>query len=239
MKINAENFDAVAFDFDCTLADSFSTHMKARMEAFKEQGYGHITEAEHAKGHTYGTTSPSIIGGILKSTGVINSEANVNEDPVVGAILDIKMQKYSEIVQKGVDPIPGAIEFVANLPKRYKLAIVTTASLTDVLPFLEKHDLRRRFNEELLITEETAAAESLELKPAPDEYELARKRLGIEEPARMLAVEDSTAGIESAKRAGATVLALLTTNSREVLEAMPEELKPDYIVKDFTEVSVE
>jgi beta-phosphoglucomutase-like phosphatase (HAD superfamily) len=44
-----------------------------------------------------------------------------------------------------------------------------------------------------------------ELKPAPDPYLLAVKRLGVE---RALAIEDSAAGIASARAAGLDVIEL-------------------------------
>lgn len=50
-------------------------------------------------------------------------------------------------------------------------------------------------------------------KPAPDPYLRAAELLGVD-PARCLVVEDAPAGVQAAKSAGATVLALRTTHGR-------------------------
>ncbi|MBD1876857.1 HAD family hydrolase [Nodosilinea sp. FACHB-131] len=53
-------------------------------------------------------------------------------------------------------------------------------------------------------------------KPAPDPYLLAAERLGVA-PADCLVIEDAPAGVEAAKAAGATVIAVTTTNRAEDL----------------------
>lgn len=53
-------------------------------------------------------------------------------------------------------------------------------------------------------------------KPAPDPYLLAAERMGVA-PADCLVIEDAPAGVEAAKAAGATVIAVLTTNRAEDL----------------------
>ncbi|MGD8485992.1 MAG: HAD-IA family hydrolase [Chloroflexota bacterium] len=53
-------------------------------------------------------------------------------------------------------------------------------------------------------------------KPAPDPYLRAAELLGVE-PAACLVIEDAPAGIEAAKAAGSTVLALCTTHDRKDL----------------------
>ena len=54
-------------------------------------------------------------------------------------------------------------------------------------------------------------------KPAPDPYELALKRLKLE-PWECLAVENSPVGIQSAKAAGLTCVALQTSLSLDSLK---------------------
>lgn len=55
-------------------------------------------------------------------------------------------------------------------------------------------------------------------KPKPDPYRTAAQRLQLN-PADCLAIEDSPAGLTSARAAGCTTLALLTTHRREDLDA--------------------
>lgn len=55
-------------------------------------------------------------------------------------------------------------------------------------------------------------------KPDPQPYELAAAALGVS-PADCLVVEDAPAGVESGKRAGATVFAVTTTHGADALGA--------------------
>ena len=68
-------------------------------------------------------------------------------------------------------------------------------------------------------------------KPAPDPFLRAAELLG-RDPVRCLVIEDAPAGIEGAKAAGATVLALRTTHG-------PEDLgQADHQTRDLADVLV-
>src|SRR3989344_3570704 len=119
MKIHIENFEAITFDFDGTLANTYSTHEKARMEAFEAHGYGYIPAEAHRLGHTYGSSAPTIIAGGLKAAGENDPGVDHNTDPTVGSIVELKTAKYHEAVQHGLDAQPGAVEFVRKLAGRF------------------------------------------------------------------------------------------------------------------------
>lgn len=55
-------------------------------------------------------------------------------------------------------------------------------------------------------------------KPAPDPYQLAADRLGVE-PGHCVVVEDASVGVEAAWRAGAPVIAVATTQDPDALAA--------------------
>jgi beta-phosphoglucomutase-like phosphatase (HAD superfamily) len=59
------------------------------------------------------------------------------------------------------------------------------------------------------------------LKPSPDMYLLAAKRLGAS-PEACLVVEDSPAGSEAAQKAGTYVLGLTSSQAREKMTAAQE-----------------
>ncbi|CUS12705.1 unnamed protein product [Tuber aestivum] len=73
-------------------------------------------------------------------------------------------------------------------------------------------------------------------KPDPEGYLLAREQLGLsdatESLADVLVVEDAPAGIRAGKAAGCDVLALLTTHSREEVEAAGA----DFVAEDLQSV---
>jgi sugar-phosphatase len=68
-------------------------------------------------------------------------------------------------------------------------------------------------------------------KPAPDPYRLAAERLGVD-PQQCLVFEDAPAGVESAHRAGAKVIAVASTNPPEALAAA------DAVVPRLAEVTI-
>ena len=57
---------------------------------------------------------------------------------------------------------------------------------------------------------------------------LGAKRAGVD-PARCLVVEDAPAGVRSGKAAGCKTLGLITSHTREQLEAV----EPDYLVPNL------
>lgn len=65
----------------------------------------------------------------------------------------------------------------------------------------------------------------------PDPYLLGAKRCGAD-PSRCLVVEDAPAGVRSGSAAGCKTLGLLTSHSREQVEAA----SPTFIVKDLSSV---
>ncbi|KAJ1550174.1 hypothetical protein HK405_001231, partial [Cladochytrium tenue] len=70
-------------------------------------------------------------------------------------------------------------------------------------------------------------------KPAPDPYLLGAKLCGVR-PERCLVVEDAPSGVRSGLAAGCAVLAVLTSHTREQVEAT----RPTYVVPTLESVSV-
>ena len=93
----------------------------------------------------------------------------------------------------------GLAGFLSALDGRYKLAVVSSSSCSEIEPMLEAGGLRRYF-------QTVVGGENVKRhKPAPDPYLLAAERLGV---SAALVVEDSAAGIASGHAAGFEVLAV-------------------------------
>jgi len=72
-------------------------------------------------------------------------------------------------------------------------------------------------------------------KPSPEGYLLGRERLnGLKAEDHIVVFEDAVAGVRAGKAAGATVIAVLETHSRETLA----EAGADYIVEGLDKVHV-
>jgi beta-phosphoglucomutase-like phosphatase (HAD superfamily) len=72
-------------------------------------------------------------------------------------------------------------------------------------------------------------------KPSPEGYLLGRERLGVSDESHPVVVfEDAPAGVVAGKAAGATVIGVLETHSRDALEAAGA----GHIVDGLTKVTV-
>lgn len=123
----------------------------------------------------------------------------------------------------------GAVSLMRGLKNNgIRTAIVTSSNLKKmkhlfaVLPELEE-------NIDLLVTDEDVTAS----KPDPQGYLLAASRLGADS-GEFIVVEDSIAGLEAGRRAGAFVLGIATTNSHEVVEKMA-----DLTINEIGDISVD
>ncbi|KAF5388056.1 hypothetical protein D9615_000562 [Tricholomella constricta] len=77
-----------------------------------------------------------------------------------------------------------------------------------------------------------AAEDVTQGKPFPDPYLLGAKLCGVK-PENCVVFEDAPSGVRSGRAAGCKTIALLTTHTREQLEAV----KPDFIIKDLSSIT--
>jgi len=115
----------------------------------------------------------------------------------IQAVGDAKEDLYRQLVRKsGIQPLPGAADWVRNLHRDgWPQAIASSAPRANVAVVLEVTGLASFF-------QAIVSAEDVTIgKPDPQVFLTAASRLGM--PAnRCIVVEDATAGIEAAHRAG-------------------------------------
>ena len=111
-------------------------------------------------------------------------------------VVDAMVARYA------ADPspaIPGAVDGVAALGRRYRLALASSAHPAVIAAALRTVGLERAF--EVVV----ASDEVTHGKPSPDVYLLAAARLKVA-PQACLVVEDSLNGVLAARAAGMTVV---------------------------------
>ncbi len=233
-------FDAVAFDFDGTLADTDRAHTQARLLAYRELAVelgkpelAQIDPAIHAHAHRHGSDALSINTWVLQMAGIIR---NKRVQALPKLIAKRKTENYHALAKEGLEAMPGAIEFVALAQKIWgeMMFIVTTAHRDEeVVPFLGRHGLCQALKGEQLITREDVAT----LKPSPEAYTLLLKKLGLEaRPERLLVVEDTPNGVEAARGAGAMVVGMLAAGDREGLLVQQGFRRADDFAESFEEL---
>jgi beta-phosphoglucomutase len=132
-------------------------------------------------------------------------------DTELALLISKKAEIFLKIIAEGIRPYPGVVELIANAAGKVPLSLCSGALLSDVVPILNQLGIYEKFD--VIVTADDVSAS----KPDPSSYILAVKRLAKAfphssiTPAECLAIEDTPAGIHSAKNAGIPVIAV--TNS--------------------------
>ena len=137
-----------------------------------------------------------------------------------------KEEYYRELVKDKIEPLPGVIRLIKELKERkFKLAVGSSGPLENVELILSSLRITAYFDAVI------SAADVKNGKPAPDVFLIAAKKVGIS-PENCVVIEDAPVGIEAAKKAGMTCIALRTTHCNvDLLEA-------DLIVPDLSLITV-
>lgn len=126
-------------------------------------------------------------------------------------------------------PIPGVMEFM----KQLKVASVPTAVVTSSNK-AKMENVYRHYPDFKDIVGHVFTSESFtRSKPDPECFLMAMHALGGT-PEDTVVFEDSVNGLKAARASGATVVGLVTSNPREVVEPLS-----DYAINDFTSMSLD
>ncbi len=243
-ELNIRDFKGVAWDFDGILAASVPIHTESRREAYQREAdtkddsrYVEISEEIHTDAHHHGSTPERINAWIMGQVGIIDDPDDVGHQAVKDLCFAKNQIYHTKAAEGKLPAVPGVLQIVRsfNVDRPGKQVVASTASPYEVLPFLRANGLNNYFPARRLILK--SHPEVHQTKPSPDAYLAAAKALGINRLIRMLAFEDSEQGIESARRAGAFVIAVATTHSQDRLNSLGGLQRPHLIAADFFEVA--
>ncbi len=212
--------EAVAFDFDGVLV-GIDTHRQTRMQAFSE--FAEETGDErffasddlHSAAHRHGTHPLAIIGWVLQQQGLVPSHIDPQLHELTHRVVERKHALYLDRVQHGLDALEGAVDAIrwaSELVGKERVAIVTTASREEVIPFIARYELQNAIGH--LVAKQDVQGKP---KPHPEAYLLAAKRMDVD-PRRSIAIEDSVQGLKAARLAGFLTIGITTTHSAEQLD---------------------
>lgn len=186
----ARKFSAVIFDLDGTLVDSEPLYLEADQKIFRPLGI--IVEAEHKKPYT-GLSSHCFLADIKKQYDLSIS---------VEELLTRKNAAYMELAQERTHVFPEMRTFVRLLKEHgYPLAVASGSSKEVIDAVLEAADLLTYFDVTL------SSSQVKKGKPAPDVF-LEAARLLNTPPQACLVMEDSCYGVEAAKNAQISCIAI-------------------------------
>jgi len=181
--------DAVAFDLDGVIIDSEQVWNAVREELAKERGGRWHDRAQR---DMMGMSSFEWSRYMRDVIGLPESPEEISAEVV---------QRMAERYRQHLPLLPGAVEAVKRLAARWPLGLASSANRELIDLALAESGLAPSF-------QATVSSEEVERgKPAPDVYLEAARRLVVA-PERCAAIEDSRAGIVSARAAGMRVIAI-------------------------------
>lgn len=220
------DFRGVLFDFDGVLAGSSTLQLASYNAVLADHGQ-HLAMDDFVK-HWIHATDQAIFHGLSRERGLGWTQAQVD------AMQARKIEAFLKLAE-GTDLLyPGVRRMTARLSPRIPLGVVSMSTRVLLTKVLEQGGARAHFDIVVAVDDVTHA------KPHPEPYAKGVEKLNALPrvprpfaPGQIAAVEDSAAGIRSAKAAGLVALGLLTTQPEEKLRAAgADHLLPDVAALD-------
>jgi len=220
---------AVIFDFNGVLVDDEAVHFALFREVLAQEDV-HITERDYHERYL-GYDDRGCFEAALADAGQVAARKRLD------ALVARKAHRYIEVADQGLRFFPAAAETLETIAARWPVAICSGALRSEIEYAL------RRLNQLERVTAIVSAEDTGKCKPDPEGYRLALTALRSYSPDRplegpsqtknslscryddlraidCLVIEDSLAGIVSAKGAGMQTVGVANTYSpQELLQA--------------------
>lgn len=205
---------AVIWDMDGVIADTAPYHLRAWQEVFRQRDKSYTEDDFRSN---FGKRNDAIIRNIL------GSKITLRE---LEAIATEKEASFRESARDNIEPLPGAIELLRSLNEHgFSQALGSSAPIENI------RLVTRELGIEDLFQVIVSGMDVKEGKPSPQGFLLAAEKLGIE-PQDCVVIEDATAGVTAAKRAGMRCLAVTNTSPKTKLA------RADLVVDTLEKVTV-
>lgn len=192
MKLNipAGDFAGYIFDLDGTLVDSMPLHYRAWDAALRK--YGMTERLDEDLFYSLGGVNSQSVAAVF------GKRYGLKLDP--DEAMHVKEAMYLELIPelKRIEPVAA---FAEKVTKTHPVAIATGGYRDIALPALKATGLDSIFK--IVVTPADVAPGRG--KPQPDMFLLAAKLAGVD-PAKCLAFEDATPGLQAAVAAGMQVV---------------------------------
>ncbi|MDT7605008.1 MAG: beta-phosphoglucomutase [Acidobacteriota bacterium] len=204
---------AILFDYNGVIINDEPLHLEAYREVLQTEGVG-LTDSEY-----YDCLGMDDVTFARAAFSRVGREAS---DDALHALIERKTGRYVELIKDELPLCPGVVTFVKACARQWQLAIVSMARRVEIEPVLERASLAQSFV--ALVTAEDVRA----CKPDPAGYlrglELLNEKSGAASQSPLaasecLVIEDSPAGIKSARAAGMRTLGVTNTVAESRLRA--------------------
>ncbi|MEN6406000.1 MAG: HAD family phosphatase [Thermoguttaceae bacterium] len=206
---------AVIFDMDGVLIDSYQAHWQSWLDAAESEGV-RCDPTEFAK--MFGRTSREIIAHFWGEGRCSATE--------VAAIDAQKEAAFREIINTDFPAMPGAADLLRTLHRvGFRLAVGSSGPPENVELVVDRLGVRDLFS--VLVT----GCDVVRGKPDPQVFLLAAERLNVS-PTCCAVVEDAPAGVAAANAAGMFSIGLLSTGRT------PSDLKAaGAVIRSLSEIT--
>ncbi|HXC93911.1 MAG TPA: HAD family phosphatase [Geobacteraceae bacterium] len=216
---------AVVFDFDGIIVDSEPLHCKAFQKLLEPLGAG-FTWDEYVEKYM-GFDDRDAFREAFRVHGLRL------DDELLSRLIAAKAAMFQEVAAEGVNSYSGAVDLIRQLSGKVPLALCSGALLSDIEPVLGMLSIPDAFD--CIVTADDVSAS----KPDPASYLLAVQKLQQLFPSQQIlpahsvAIEDTPAGISSAKGAGLKVLSVTNSYPGDELRAA------DRVVDSLSTITLE
>jgi len=196
---------AVLFDFNGVIVDDEPVHFRLFQKVLGEEGVPLKKEDYYSK--YLGMDDFDCFAAAARDAGKPKVEDKIHE------MIARKSKYYDEEMAANTPFVPGVLDLIRSLEKKYYLAIVSGALRREVEMMLSRGKVRDLFST-------IVAAEDIQHgKPHPEGYDKAMQILNRDSvasadmllPAECLVIEDSIWGIQAATAAGMSAIAVTTS----------------------------
>jgi beta-phosphoglucomutase len=197
---------AILFDFNGVIIDDEPLQLKAYQEVLRAEDIIALTEADYY----------SCLGmdDVRFARAAFERAGRETTDAQLAGIIERKTARHRELIKDELPLFPGVVTFVKSCARQWQTGLVSMARRIEIDHVLERAGLTQFFP--AIVSAEDVSA----CKPDPAcclrALELLNERLCATDQATLVAdeclvVEDSPAGIESARAAGMRTLGVTNT----------------------------
>jgi beta-phosphoglucomutase family hydrolase len=206
--------EAVIWDMDGVIADTYAYHFRAWRETFAKRGID-FTEEDFQS--AFGVRNDAIIRNTV--------DKNTTDDEIE-AIAQEKEATFRRLIGQDIKPLPNVLELLGQLHDRgIKMAIASSTVKENLRLIVGSLGIENYF-EVIIIGRDVT-----ESKPSPQVFLKAAQRLGAN-PKNCVVFEDAVAGVKAAKSAGMRCVAITNSHPKEKLA------EADLVVASLAEVGV-
>jgi beta-phosphoglucomutase len=190
---------AILWDLDGVITDSGDYHYQAWVQVFTPMG---IPFTRDTFNELFGMNNTTMLSRYFDP---------LREGELMKEVAAKKEKLYKQVFHGHLQLLPGVLNWLTYFREQgIRQAVASSAPADNIEPMIAELGIRHYF--EALVSGEKIAG-----KPAPDVFLLAAQKLDAR-PADCLVIEDSTAGLEAAERAGMRSVAVQTTNPPKALQ---------------------